>query len=199
MPMDCVTAGSTVFRFLVEDRTPPPKPVVPSPLVDAAINELDPFCSAGRLYAVIDAARAPRAVQLLEESVDPYNSLYDGEAGRAYDDVAPYLVQLRSDSWLLERLVREGLGNAWGIYIVSDAGFEAVRRHLRQFLMVEAEGEERRLFFRFYDPRVMETFADVITSQQRREFMKDLEVIIYEKPSRLERMTPEALAPVSQQ
>ncbi len=185
-----MTAGSTIFRFLVEDRTPPPKPVVPSPVADAALAEFDPHCSAGRLYAVIDAARTPRAVQLLEESVDPYNSLFDGEAGRANDDVAPYLVQLRSDSWLLERLVREGLGDAWGIYLVSGAGFDTVRRHLRQFLMVEAAGEERRLYFRFYDPRVLQTFADMITPEQRREFMKDLDVIVYEEQDRLSRLTP---------
>jgi hypothetical protein len=184
-----MTAGTTFFRFLVEDRTPPPKPFVRVSVADAALAELDPHCNAGRLYAVIDAARAPRAVQLLEESVDPYNSLYDGEAGRAHDDVAPYLVQLRSDSWLLERLVREGFGDAWGIYLVSDAGFDAVRRHLRQFLMVEAEGEERRLFFRFYDPRVLRTFAEVITPEQRNEFMKDLDVILYEVQDRLSRLT----------
>lgn len=187
-----MTAGNTTFRFLAEDRTPPPKPVPspPPPAIDAALAELVPRCEAGRLYAVIDAARSPRALQLLEESVDAYASLYDGEAGRAHDDVAPYLVHLRGDSWLLERLVGEGHGEAWGLYIVSDRDFEAVRRHLRQFLMVEAEGEARRLFFRFYDPRVLATFAEVISPEQRSEFTKGLECLLYEQDGRLRRLDP---------
>lgn len=187
-----MTAGNTTFRFLAEDRTPPTRPA-PSPAppdVDATLAELVPLCEAGRLYAVIDAARSPRALQLLEESVDAYASLYDGEAGRAHDDVAPYLVHLRGDSWLLERLVSEGHGDAWGIYVVSHRDFEAVRRHLRQFLMVEAEGEERRLFFRFYDPRVLSTFAEVITADQRAEFTKGLDCLLYEHSGRLRRLAP---------
>lgn len=185
-----MTAGNTTFRFLVEDRTPPPKPTIPAELADRVLAELDPRCQAGDLYAVIDAARTNRALQLLEESVDPYNSLYDGEPGRVHDDIAPYLVHLRSDSWLLERLIREGFGDAWGIYIVSRAGFDPVRRHLRQFLMVEAEGEPRRLFFRFYDPRVLRTFAEVVTPDQRAEFLASLDCIRYESGQDLLRMAP---------
>jgi hypothetical protein len=54
-----------------------------------------------------------------------------------------------------------------------------VRRHLRRFLMVEAEGDRQRMFFRFYDPRVMRTFAEVITPEQRVDFMKDVEAFFF--------------------
>jgi hypothetical protein len=175
-----VKAGATTFRFLVEDRTPPRSPVTPTPASSAALEALRPHSDAGDLYAVIDAARSDRAIVLLEESVDAHASLYDGEPGRALDDVAPYLVQFRGDSGLLERLVHEGWGDAWGIFLRSGAGFEAVRRHLRRFLVVKGEGEPRRLFFRFYDPRVMRTTVRVFTPEQRAELLQDLEVILYE-------------------
>lgn len=175
-----MTAVRTTYRFLVEDRTPPPEPVTPSPASLAALTELERRCDGGNLYAIIDAARSDRALQLVEESIDPYASLYDGEQGRAFDDIAPYLVHLQPNSWLLERLVTEGWGDAWGIYVESSAGFDKVRRHFRQFLKVEVEGEARPLFFRFYDPRVLRTFAEVMTPEQRAEFLAHLDALILE-------------------
>ncbi len=174
-----MTAARTTFRFIVEARTPPSPPRPPSA---AVLTALTPLREAGTLYAIIDAARSTRALELIEESVDPYASLYDGERGRAFDDVAPYLVQLDRNSELLERLVHEGWGEAWGIFLTSKAGYEPLRRHLRQFLMVDAEGEPNRLFFRFYDPRVLRTFAEVITPEQRREIMAQIDTLLYETP-----------------
>jgi hypothetical protein len=177
-----MTAARTTFRFIVEARTPPSPPRPPSEASTAALAALAPLREAGTLYAIIDAARSTRALELIEESVDPYASLYDGERGRAFDDVAPYLVQLDRNSELLERLVHEGWGEAWGIFLTSKAGYEPLRRHLRQFLMVDAEGEPNRLFFRFYDPRVMRTFAEVITPEQRSELMAQIDTLLYETP-----------------
>jgi hypothetical protein len=177
-----MTAGRTTFRFLVEDWTPPPGPVALSDAGRAALAELTPRCEAGTLYAIVDAARSDRALQMIEESVDPYASLYDGERGRAHDDVAPYLVHLRADSRLLTRLVTEGWGDAWGIWVDSAADFASVRRHFRRFLLVEAEGEPHRLFFRFYDPRVMHAFAANITPEQRAAVLESIDRIVFERP-----------------
>lgn len=175
-----MTAGTTSYRFHAEDRTPPLEPPEPTPASQAALARFAALRDAGCLYAVIDAARSERALQLATESVDPLASLYDGEPGRALDDVAPYLVQLRRDSDLLERLVAEGWGRGWGLFLESPAEFDAVRRHLRRFLMVELEGESRRVYFRFYDPRVMQTFADAITPEQRADLLQVVDAIHFE-------------------
>lgn len=180
-----MTAARTTYRFLVEDRTPPDAPARPSEAGLAALAVLRPRCDAGTLYAIVDAARSHRALQLVEESVDPYASLYDGEQGRAHDDVAPYLVHLRPDSRLLERLVHEGWGDAWTIWLASGAGFERVRRHLRQFLMIELAGEPHRVFFRFYDPRVLAKLSPVFTQEQRAALLQDLEAMYHESPQGL--------------
>lgn len=176
-----MTAKETTFRFFVEDRTPQPGPVAPAPVRQAALDELRPRCDAGTLYAVLDAARSGRVVTLLEESVDPYASLYDGEQGRAYDDIAPYLVKLRPDSQLLERLVAEGWTDAWGLYVVSSADFDAVRRHLRKFLRVEVEGDPRRLLFRYYDPRVLRDFLGLSTPEQNAALLAGQDAILFER------------------
>ncbi|MFZ6185231.1 immunity protein Tsi6 family protein [Nannocystis pusilla] len=178
-----MTSVRTTYRFLVEDRTPPPEPVAPSAAALTALTELERRRDTGKLYAIIDAARSDRALQLVEESIDPYASLYDGELGRAFDDIAPYLVHLQPSSRLLERLVTEGWGDAWGIYAESGAGFDKVRRHFRQFLKVEVEGEARPMFFRFYDPRVLRTFAEAMTPEQRSELLKTVDVVLFERPA----------------
>ncbi len=46
--------------------------------------------------------------------------------------------------------------------------------------VVELEGESRRVYFRFYDPRVMQTFADAITPEQRAELLQVLDAIHFE-------------------
>jgi hypothetical protein len=176
-----MTAGATTFLFHVEDWTPPPTPVHPTAASDAALAELRPLADTGALYAVIDAARSARARELLAESVDPHASLYDGEQGRAFDEVAPYLVHLRADSQLLDRLVREGWGDAWGIYLASGHDFDAVRRHLRRFLLVDEREQQRRLLFRFYDPRVLRSLADIFTREQTDDLTGALDVLLYER------------------
>lgn len=178
-------AGRTTYRFLVENYTPPPAPVRPGEAALTALAQLRGLRDSGTLYAIVDAARADRPLELVEESVDPYASLYDGEQGRAFDDVAPYLVHLERDSGLLERIVGEGWGEAWGVFVVSGAEFEVVRRQLRRFLMVDVEGEAHRMFFRFYDPRVLRTVAPVLTPDQRADLLRDLEAIHYESPHEL--------------
>src|SRR5262249_7801469 len=110
------------------------------------------------LYGVLDAARDERALVLLRESIDEFCSLYDGPQGHALAAVAPYLVRFSPNSRLLRALLEEGLGGSWGIYAAASAQLVAVRRHFRRFLMVEDETNGKRLYFRFYDPRVLRDF-----------------------------------------
>jgi hypothetical protein len=172
-------AGGTTFRFIVEARTPPSAPCSPSAASTGALAALSALREAGTLYAVVDAARSTRALELIEESVDPCASLFEDEADRVYDDEAPYLVQLDRSSGLLERLVHEGWGDSWGIYLTSKADFGALRRHLRKFFFGETEP---RRFFRFYDPRVLRNFPQLITSEKRSELMAMVDTLMYESP-----------------
>jgi hypothetical protein len=119
---------------------------------------------------VVDAARGRRVLALLRESVDDYRSLYDGIRGEALASVAPYLVALRPDSSLVERLVHEGWSRRWGIYFTSREAFRDVRRHLRRFLLVEDDQTAKRMYFRFYDPSVLRAFLPTCTPRQREDF-----------------------------
>jgi hypothetical protein len=129
---------------------------------------------------VLDTAHGERILELLHESVEPIHSLYEGTPGSALAEVAPYLVSLpNKDSWLLEALVQEGWGAHWGVFLTSALPMLQLRRHLRKFLMVEAEGVEGRLYFRYYDPRVLGTFLPTCPPESRKEFFGDIERFIF--------------------
>ena len=72
---------------------------------------------------------------------------------------------------LLDRLVREGWGERWGIFLTSAAPFKEVRRHFRRFLMIEMLETTEKLYFRFYDPVILERFTKHWTPAQKRDVM----------------------------
>lgn len=179
-------AGDTLFSFHVEGATEGATPPGheghegSDPRKDRAIEALraepDP------LFAVLDAARDPRVLGILRESVEEHRSLYDGARGAHLAEAAPYLVRLPADGALLGRLVREGWEKSWGIYLSSRRPFDEVRRHLRRLLMVEVEGLARPAYFRFYDPRVLRSVAPLCTARQTAELFGDVRRFVVEGP-----------------
>ncbi len=135
--------------------------------VDAALGVLARLRAAPRLFAVVDSARGARVLRLLRESVDAHVSLYDGLGGRALAHCAPYLVELRRDSSLLDSLVREGWGRHWAVYVESDLRLRDLRRHLRRLVVVRADGQPDVLFLRFYDSATLGVLFEHVTPRQR--------------------------------
>lgn len=173
-------AGDTWFTFHVEGHTPPLQAAAPD---RARAEVLRTLRAELHLWAVLDAARDDRILQLLRESVDESRHLYEGPPGDPLAEVAPYLVRFRADSALLDSLVLEGWGQAWGVYFTWDAPTKDVRRHLRRFLMVEEEEARRRLYFRFYDPRVLVRFLPTCSVRQLATFHGELDRFLVEGPS----------------
>src|SRR5437870_4817921 len=105
------------------------------------------------LFAILDAARVTDPqIRFASEGVE-ICSLYGGTTADELQEVAPYLVAIGDNLELLEKLVGQGWGRSWGVYLSSPLPCEELRRHLRKFLKVRTEdGEE--LYFRFYDQRV---------------------------------------------
>lgn len=170
-----IRAGMSDFALAIERHTAPDP--APDPAVVAAAEPVVAALQAqpGRLFAVLDAARAERIRVLLRESPARHRSLYDGWQGDALAEGAPYLVDLGPPHPELVRdLVVEGWEAHWGVFLSAPSGrdFDAVRRHLRKFLMVELRRE--KVYFRYYDPRVLRTFVPTCTPAERREFLADM-------------------------
>lgn len=176
---DWLKMGETVLTLHVEGASPP-RPVVLDELererrarAEKALATLEAAAEEEPLYAVLDAARAKRILELCRSSVEEHHSLYDGIQGEGLDHVAPYLVRLRAGSRLLASLVREGFGKRWGIWLLSRQQPREVRRHLRRFLMVEIEGMRGRVYFRFYDPSALVSFLSTSSPRQLEELFGD--------------------------
>jgi hypothetical protein len=185
-----VEAGASRFFLHHEAETPPreePDPALREPR-RRALAELS---GERDLYAVLDASRDERVQVLLRESIDPHASLYEGLEGHVLADVAPYLVRFTERSRLLEALVEEGFGLGWGIFLRSPLGLLEVRRHLRHFLMAFDERADARVYFRFYDPRVLRELLPIATPRQRAQLHRDVDAFLAEG-ERLEvlRFTP---------
>jgi pSer/pThr/pTyr-binding forkhead associated (FHA) protein len=196
-----IEAGDTHFVIYIEGRTPPPDELDEEDeaalgederrlrrerqrAADAARDALRALSAKSPLYAVLDSARSGRILQIVRESVEPHQSLYEGTEGETFEDVAPYLVgPMRADSTLLDRLVSEGWGSRWCIFCICREPFRAVRTHFRRFLMVELEQPYKRVYFRFYDPKVLQTLWPAFTPAQREHLMGNLEGLYIERPS----------------
>ncbi|HZO12827.1 MAG TPA: DUF4123 domain-containing protein [Polyangiaceae bacterium] len=123
------------------------------------------------LYALLDAGRDPEVLTLLYRYESPCRSLYQGESEATLGPSGPYLVELREserESELVTQLLRKGWGQSWGVFVVSAAQFDELRRHFRTLLMVRRAKDQSELYFRFYDPRVLRVFLPTCSPEQVR-------------------------------
>lgn len=191
-----IRAGNTDFLVHFEGHIPPranddETDEKTRQAAERALHALRNEATGRRLYALVDAGRDERILQVLRQNVEPSRSLYEGLEGETLAEVAPYLAgPLHQDSRLLEALVREGWGRRWGMYCTSEHALKEVRRHFRRFLMVEREDTGQRMYFRFYDPAVMRSFWATCTRRQKEEWLFDVhDFFVESETGDLERLT----------
>jgi hypothetical protein len=128
------------------------------------------------LFAILDAARDEKILPtlLFETAQNTYQSLFEGLRAQKLIKVSPYLVQLSEQPYLLEKLLAEGWGNSWGVYLTCKQPFHSLLEHLRGLMNVTLE-DGRKAFFRFYDPRVLRVFLKICSQEQGREFFGSVE------------------------
>lgn len=184
---DLIVAGGSAFLVHIGEapfrarRAALREPVLSDTAVERILELL--VDSDSFLYAIVDTARDPHLLELLRTHWDLHYSLYDGAAGEALDEAAPYLVALTPDSPLLRTLIHLYWGKSWGVLLQSRADFRTVRKQLRKFLMVSEESG-RRLYFRFYDPRVLRTYALTCTRDEIVDFFGPIRNFILESATR---------------
>jgi len=131
------------------------------------LEDLRQLAGEQRLYAILDACDAPAILAKVGELGSRALCLYRGEVTPEILEVAPYLV--RVDETLLRWLIETVWSEPWGIFVVAKLEPEAVRKHLRKFLIVkDPDGEA--MYFRYYDPRVLPTFLESCNRQELDKF-----------------------------
>ena len=185
---DTVVAGQTVFAVSIyhDAATPPPggaaTAISPAATLHERLlallrNDYQP------LYAILDSARDVKIVALLMQSKEEHQSLYEGVQGANLSQIAPYLVRLGKDSLLLGSLVLEGWGKGWGVYLTCTSEFPDVRRHLRRFLE-ERLPDGKQVYFRFYDPRVLQVYLQTCTPEEANHFFGPIKGYLMEGEKR---------------
>ena len=163
---------------------PAPRPIsdIQGLLFGSTGREVAP--SADHSYAVLDAASVFGLPERLENSGLEHACLFSGNAARDYGASAPWLVRLVPDHALTRSLTgtRDGDPLGWkagpGLMIRSPLSLEGLRRHLRRFTMVGDETGRKRLYFRFYDPRVFRTLIAGAPAATRVRFACGIRQII---------------------
>lgn len=118
------------------------------------------------LFALVDAANEPKLLELLRSSGEEYQSLYQGEEATS---VTPYLVRLTAQSPLLERMVQDGWGHDWGVYLTCRLPLKAIRDYFRQSLMIKTE-DGQEFLSRFYVPSFFRDFLTGCTPAETNLF-----------------------------
>ena len=108
-------------------------------------------------WAILDAAKDERVFDLVSRSYLDKCCLFAGDLFPQLERTAPHLMQLSSRDTVTNLLLTYCWGNAWGVFVKSDAPIRTLRRHLRTLLRVKDESG-RYLLFRYYDPRVLRVY-----------------------------------------
>ncbi len=131
-------------------------------------------------YVILDGAQNQTLVGALHaDGAPPWRCLFTGTLEPDMAVVAPYLVELEQSSAFTRRLLAEGWGQNWGVFLTAKLALPALWRHVRNQVHVYGPKLEP-LFFRFYDPRVMRSFLPTCTPQQLAEFFGPVEFWIAE-------------------
>jgi hypothetical protein len=133
----------------------------------------------GQLFAVVDSARNSSIRELLESSEVTSQSLYEGVDAEDLDLVAPFLIEFDAKGDWFREYLTQAWGQSWGVFFIARNGFQQVRHHLRQFLIVKDE-DQKKYYFRFYDPRVLRRFLPTSTSQQLAAFFGSIQCVFTE-------------------
>jgi hypothetical protein len=131
------------------------------------------------VYAVLDGARDERIARAVYDSRLEYECLFTGEISHDLSLAAPYLVQLDAGAAFTRWLLAEGWRKSFGIFAWTRADIETMRRHCRRLLQIKDE-DGRRLFFRYYDPRVLRVFLPTCTVAELREVFGPVERLVAE-------------------
>ena len=147
---------------------------------DQIIQALWPEGAKSRLgvWAILDCARDPAIYLALIESRLEFRCLYSGRLPRALEVVAPHLVELFPQHRLTARLLDQGWGKAWGVFLrIEDPS--NLRHHLRKLLKVQDE-DGRRLLFRYFDPRVLRAYLPTCRSEEIEQVFGPIEQFFVE-------------------
>lgn len=122
-------------------------------------------------YAIIDCAQDPRLVDLVRACATRICLFKGRDLDPGLLGVAPWLVRIDPAEPLLPTWQQHGHAGSWGLLALSDRPIESLQSHFRRFLQARLPDGTIALF-RFYDPRVFNTYIRTATADEREPWFK---------------------------
>lgn len=130
-------------------------------------------------YVLIDAALWQEDIEIIFSSDLPYRSLFRGSTGEKLWSVAPYLLDINGQEGFVQKIQAMDKIQRRVAWISSTLDIDSLRKHLRRFLRLKKE-DESYIYFRFYDPYVIQSTFPSLTEEQYQEFMNPIQLLIAE-------------------
>ena len=139
----------------------------------------EPNLGDAQLYMIVDCAADSRIYPQLMASNRAYRCLFDGEkTPEALRSVAPYLIKVKANDELVKWCCEEGRHRHWFILFVGpNLSLRQLGRQFKRLAFIRTP-EGTRLFFRYYDPRVLPSFLTSCTVAERDSIFKELHCFI---------------------
>jgi hypothetical protein len=172
----------------------------PEPLSSAAVDTLiarlwphGDHPDGTQVHAVVDTARDPRLIGLLDTTGLERCCLFAGALSPALRAAAPHLVHLAPDARFTRAFLQLGWRDSWGVLTAAppDVTLQLLRKHLRTLLRVRDEAG-RTLLFRFYDPRVLSAYLPTCSASEWQSVFGPVHQLICPVDDREERAGGEA-------
>ncbi|WP_373767016.1 DUF4123 domain-containing protein [Glaesserella sp.] len=140
-------------------------------LPDSVIPYLWPEDDSDNCYVIVNAESSAWFPTGFERDDIRFACLYKGEQAERKRNIAPYLIKLSASHSFAEALFSTPMAGKenddgpqqwykhFGFFFRSRAEFDELLQHFRKFMILPTY-DERQLYFRFYDPRVLEDYLD---------------------------------------
>lgn len=139
-------------------------------------NQFWPKGNRPDIWMVLDCSRDPRIYPAMSYSGLRHECLFAGELSVPLQRTAPYLVQLDLDDRATIRVIDDGFGESWGVFLRADVGIKTLRKHLRTLLRVQAPNG-RYMLFRYWDPRVLRLYLPTCLPDELTRFFGPIEQV----------------------
>jgi len=158
-------------------------------------------------YAIVDGAASPGLLSTFNQHPAEYRCLFLGELDPALAAAAPYLIKLKQYSHITEWLITsKGLNQHIFAVVPDNIEFNTLHTHFRGFLRIRS-ARNKMLYFRYYDPRVMQDFLPNCCPEQAQTLFGPIKEYLVEdaqeKMHRFwqenERVTQQPLVPLQTQ
>jgi Domain of unknown function (DUF4123) len=131
-------------------------------------------------YLLLDASRMEIEDMQYAKAINKNHiSLYRERNEEKLADTAPYMFEYIAESAFEQWVNAQSWKRYCGILIETADEPNEVHRHLRKFLIVQDE-DGKKLYFKYYSPRVLRIFLPTCDTQQLAEFFGPIKFFFME-------------------